>query len=60
MKSLRALIVSLSLVAGSVAHATTLTSITPVTGPTAGGTHVTVKGTSFGPCPICSPPGGPP
>jgi hypothetical protein len=37
-------------------HAITITSVTPDTGLAAGGTEVTIKGTGFATCPICSPP----
>lgn len=33
-----------------------LTSVSPSSGPAAGGTAVTIKGTGFGTCVICSPP----
>jgi hypothetical protein len=33
-----------------------ITSVTPSTGPAAGGTSVTIKGSGFETCPICSPP----
>lgn len=38
----------------------TITSITPTSGPAAGGTDVTIRGTGFQACPRCSPPLNPP
>jgi IPT/TIG domain len=38
----------------------TITSVTPASGPAAGGTEVTIKGTGFQFCVICSPPLPPP
>lgn len=46
---------SLVFLFASVAQAVTITSVTPDTGPTSGGTQVTIKGTDFGTCDNCSP-----
>lgn len=39
--------------------APTITAVTPATGPAAGGTEVTIRGTDFSTCIICSPPAPP-
>ena len=55
MHSIQVFAVSLVFLFASVAEAVTITSVTPATGPTNGGTQVTIKGTDFGTCPNCSP-----
>jgi hypothetical protein len=46
----------LLLLATPLAAAPAITSISPASGPTAGGTTVTIRGTGFQICPNCSPP----
>jgi len=55
MHSMRAVVVSVLLFLASVAQGVTITSVTPSSGPTSGGTQITLKGTDFGTCPNCSP-----
>jgi hypothetical protein len=55
MRSIQVFAVSLVFLFASVAEAVTITSVSPATGPTNGGTQVTIKGTAFGTCPNCSP-----
>jgi len=53
---MKRLITALLLTAGSLAAQPIITSVSPNGGPTAGGTVVTIKGSGFESCPICSPP----
>ncbi len=55
----RVLSLFLALLSASALHAVTITSVTPNTGPTAGGTVVTIKGTGFAEYAVRTPPGPP-
>lgn len=55
MRFVRLLVITTLALIGSVAEAVTITSVTPSSGPTSGGTQVTIRGTEFGSCPNCSP-----
>ncbi|HYR30162.1 MAG TPA: IPT/TIG domain-containing protein [Thermoanaerobaculia bacterium] len=53
---MKRLIAALLLTAGPLAAQPVITSVSPNGGPVAGGTVVTIKGSGFEACPICSPP----
>lgn len=53
---LRAILAVLLLSASTLVAQPTVQSISPSAGPTSGGTVVTITGTGFSMCPICSPP----
>lgn len=53
---MKRLLAVLLFAAASAVAQPTITSVTPSEGPSGGGTAITIKGTGFETCPICSPP----